>query len=505
MKGKRTLMGVVTAVLAMVLAVSLTSAQGPGTPLGGAPEGGDAVDAVGAIVPIQGRLTSASGVPLNGNYSIRASLYDVPSGGTELCSDTRTVSVTNGLFKMDIRNCTSAAFNGQQLYLGIKVGADDEMTPRQAIYPVPYAWSLRPGARIVDSKDFPDFILQVQNTGSGRAIQASTNGHTAIEGWNGNAAAGKWGVWGGSANGIGVEGTSEGTNGIGVKGKSQGTSGFGVFGYASATTGTTYGVAGQSDSPSGRGVNGYASANTGTNFGVYGETRSTSGYGVAGFQTGYSTGDNTAAASGGLFGGRNGVIGITKENGGYGVAGYDKSTSGGAGVRGQTYAANGWAGSFYSDVGNGVYVSAPAGKTGLNVAGGTKNAVVRAEGGSRLLYTEESTEVWFTDYGFGRLQNGVAVIAVDPLFAQTVNLNEPYHVFVQPYGDANLYVANRTPTGFEVRLHDGDPNAEFSYRIVAKRLGYETTRLERAPWADNDPNLYPERGATWEAEQGGAP
>jgi hypothetical protein len=28
---------------------------------------------------------------------------------------------------------------------------------------------------------------------------------------------------------------------------------------------------------------------------------------------------------------------------------------------------------------------------------------------------------------------------------------------------------------------------------MAKRLGYEDTRLERATWADNDPNLYPEK------------
>ena len=30
-----------------------------------------------------------------------------------------------------------------------------------------------------------------------------------------------------------------------------------------------------------------------------------------------------------------------------------------------------------------------------------------------------------------------------------------------------------------------DPNAEFSYRIVAKRLGFEDKRLEPAPWVDN--------------------
>lgn len=154
----------------------------------------------------------------------------------------------------------------------------------------------------------------------------------------------------------------------------------------------------------------------------------------------------------------------------------------------------GWAGNFTATGnGNGVYISAP--NQGLNVASGTKNAVVATANGARLMYTEESSQVWFTDYGFGRLQNGRVTVTLDSLFAQTVNLDEPYHVFVQSYGDAELYVTNRTRTGFEVRARDGDPSAEFSYRLVAKRLGFEQKRLERAPWADNDPNLYPTNGA----------
>ncbi len=150
---------------------------------------------------------------------------------------------------------------------------------------------------------------------------------------------------------------------------------------------------------------------------------------------------------------------------------------------------NGWAGRFTATgPGNGVYISSP--NQGLNVASGTKNAVVATSNGARLLYTEESSQVWFADYGFGRLQDGQAIIAIDSLFAQTVNLDKPYHVFVQAYGDAEVYVTNRTRTGFEVRMRDGDPNAEFSYRLVALRRGFENRRLERAPWADDDPNLY---------------
>jgi hypothetical protein len=139
---------------------------------------------------------------------------------------------------------------------------------------------------------------------------------------------------------------------------------------------------------------------------------------------------------------------------------------------------------------------------GLSVVGGSKNAVVATSEGARLLYTEESSAVWFTEYGFGKLAGDGVFIAIDPLFAETVNLNEPYHVFVQAYGDAELYVSQRTPEGFEVRLRAGDPGVEFSYRLVATRRGYEGQRLEHAAWADSDPNLYPAQPPA--PENGGA-
>jgi len=151
MKGKWTLLGSILAVLLLALAAGLTWAQGPEPPGEGVqPEGDVSVQGVvGAVIPIQGRLTDASGNPVpDGDYNITARIYNVSSGGTALCSDTESVPVSNGLFNMYIDNCTSAILNGQQLYLGIRVGSDAEMTPRQAIYPVPYAFSLKPGAII---------------------------------------------------------------------------------------------------------------------------------------------------------------------------------------------------------------------------------------------------------------------------------------------------------------------------------------------------------------------
>jgi hypothetical protein len=148
---------------------------------------------------------------------------------------------------------------------------------------------------------------------------------------------------------------------------------------------------------------------------------------------------------------------------------------------------SGFAGSFGGiGQGKGVLIVTQGG-AGLQVVGGSKNAVVHTPAGAKALYTEESTEVWFTDYGFGRLANGRARVLLDPSFAQTINPDAPYHVFVQSYGDAELYVRGRTTLGFEVALRAGDPNADFSYRIVAKRQGFESKRLEAAPWADRLP------------------
>jgi hypothetical protein len=147
----------------------------------------------------------------------------------------------------------------------------------------------------------------------------------------------------------------------------------------------------------------------------------------------------------------------------------------------------GWAGDFAGTT-KGIRITTNAGGAGLQVVNGTKNAVVGTTTGARALYTEESSEVWFTEYGFGRTEHGRARILIDPTFAQTINPDEPYHVFLEEYGDAQLYVAERTPLGFIVQSHGG-ADIEFSYRIVARRRGYETTRLERAPWADDSPGI----------------
>jgi hypothetical protein len=109
------------------------------------------------VVQVQGRLSDASGSPINGYVSVTASIYDLYSGGVARCTDTDTVVAANGLFTMAMDYCTASVFNGDQLYLGVMVGSDAEMTPRQVIYAVPYAWALRPGA-IVKGADSVIFV-----------------------------------------------------------------------------------------------------------------------------------------------------------------------------------------------------------------------------------------------------------------------------------------------------------------------------------------------------------
>ena len=74
-----------------------------------------------------------------------------------------------------------------------------------------------------------------------------------------------------------------------------------------------------------------------------------------------------------------------------------------------------------------------------------------------------------------------ATVPIEPIFAQTVNLTETYHVFLTPLGDCALYVAAKTPALFTVKAMGGQTcSITFDYRIVAKRLGYEGLRLDPA-------------------------
>jgi hypothetical protein len=96
------------------------------------------------MINYQGMLTGSDGkTPVtNGNYSILFSIYNTSSGGSSLWSHTYNLSVTNGLFNV-ILGDSSAPINlpfDTTYWLGIKVGADAELSPRIRLTSVGYAY-----------------------------------------------------------------------------------------------------------------------------------------------------------------------------------------------------------------------------------------------------------------------------------------------------------------------------------------------------------------------------
>jgi hypothetical protein len=283
----------------------------------------------------------------------------------------------------------------------------------------------------------------------------------------------------------------------GLTANSSNSGGTGVYANAGSSSGSNGVVA-----YGATGVAGYTTVNG--SIALYGDAGSSTGSnGVVGYGATGVAGNSTITGSYGTYGsGSTGVWGNTTGTGAnVGVSG---TSSSGYGVAGT--AVLGTAGYFVNDSDNAnatvvAYNYAPAGDDGAYAllaggyygsycvidqdgnlgCGGSKSAVVPVDGGSRkvALYAVEAPENWFEDLGSGQLSNGSARIDLEPTFAQTVNTDLDYHVFLTPRGECEgLYVTNLTPSGFEVReLHHGSSSIAFDYRIIAKRKNYETVRL----------------------------
>jgi hypothetical protein len=287
MKGKWTLLGSILAVLLLALAAGLTWAQGPEPPGEGVqPEGDISIAAtVSSKISYQGVLKE-NGQPVNAPRNMVFRFYTTSNcTGTPVQEVTKNnVPVSNGLFSVALE-VSQNHFNGQGLWVAVDVGGT--VVGCQEILPVPYALSLRPGARIQDG------------SASANLVTAELRGWPPILYPVGVKGEGTWGVYGYSANAIGVYGESASTSGTGVYGLAQATSGttYGVYGKAQSPDGyggyfenkaTSGGVAlyGKSDGATGvygegpiYGVYSLASALSGPNYGVYGGSRSSEGYG----------------------------------------------------------------------------------------------------------------------------------------------------------------------------------------------------------------------------------
>lgn len=98
--------------------------------------------AVPAEMHFQGVLTDNEGAPLSGQHSITVSLYDAQQGGALLWTQVSQLEVVGGVVDLVLGESTSISadiLSSPQLWLGVQVDGDDELTPRQKLASVPYA------------------------------------------------------------------------------------------------------------------------------------------------------------------------------------------------------------------------------------------------------------------------------------------------------------------------------------------------------------------------------
>lgn len=244
-----------------------------------------------------------------------------------------------------------------------------------------------------------------------------------------------------------------------------------------------------------------------TNFsavqGVYGG--SGAGAGVLGNYNGTNTSNTragvvgicglpaAAAAGAGVYGQntiasgnqRMGVLG-TYNGAAYGIGVYGIGFGGGIITGNNDAGVVGWRtnNSNYSGYFNGNHV----------IANGTKSASVPTTKGNQLLYCAESPEVWFEDLGGGKLVNGQATIQLDALFLETVVIDDkhPMRVFIQMEGESQEVYVTKTNTSFTVKeRNNGHSNADFSYRVMAKRVHFQDHRFGNDPvWGPGDTRKY---------------
>jgi hypothetical protein len=310
-------------------------------------------------------------------------------------------------------------------------------------------------------------VFAGSNYGSGHGTYFQAGSGSGVVGVSTNGI----GIYGSSQNNYGISGyTNAGT--VGVMGQSL-NAGYGLFGF-----GYDAGAYCISDVSGGNGIVGVCYPGP-YSYGVWG--MSDAGYGVVGGGSTGVFGESSADGGQAVYGhgsGSNteGVLGVSEMN--IGVYGISNGSSGNNfGVWGQ------------NNVGTGVVGSSTSGTAvlafGTFVATGTKSAEVKLDDGTPIrLFSEEATEVFFSDYGSAALSGGYARVELDPAFLQTVTIDEkhPMKVFVQLEGDCRgVFVANKSATGFDVvELQGGASSAPFSYRVVCKRKHYEDERLATA-------------------------
>lgn len=95
-------------------------------------------------IGFQGKLLDTASNPRNGSFDMTFRIFDAPTAGTELWTETQSgVTVNNGVFTVQLGAVSALAaglFNGASAYLEVEVAPDTAMTPRQQLLMSPFAF-----------------------------------------------------------------------------------------------------------------------------------------------------------------------------------------------------------------------------------------------------------------------------------------------------------------------------------------------------------------------------
>lgn len=113
----------------------------------------------------------------------------------------------------------------------------------------------------------------------------------------------------------------------------------------------------------------------------------------------------------------------------------------------------------------------------FEVMSGTKSRVAETQNFSdRLLYCYETPTPMFGDVGCAQTNaEGVAIIDIDPVFAETISTGTEYQVFLQKEGPGDLWIQEKDESYFVVR---GTPELKFSWELKCSQKHFEHLRLE---------------------------
>jgi hypothetical protein len=176
------------------------------------------------VIAYQGRLTDPSGVPIDATLPMTFALYASHDEPTAAWVEAHpAITVTDGLFAAylgEIVPLSSAVLN-DNAFLGLTIGSDSEMRPRQQLGAVPYARTLAPGAAISGAEG-P--LVSITNTlgamspGNGVALDLhGTSGagpvlRVSLDSYSGPPAAFASAIYARRDSGIGAWSTIQATN-----------------------------------------------------------------------------------------------------------------------------------------------------------------------------------------------------------------------------------------------------------------------------------------------------